>query len=167
MGGSSPTIWYSERHAQSNNGTSSGRLSLSTSCSGRLATYHQSPWWRDHAGDLRKEWEMFFYRASRSSKREQKKDVKENVARIGILFVSIENALIPYSSPSQRGVPIILIMKPLSPAWIGFANMHHQHDNLCWFWAGNQQLHGKYSVKKTESILYHKKAKQLLAVSRS
>lgn len=50
-----------------------------------------------------KGWEMFYDGASRSPTGTRNEDVRDNVAGIGILFVSPDNALIPYSFSLATG----------------------------------------------------------------
>lgn len=51
---------------------------------------------------FRKGWEIYFDNASRSIVMESTDDPQDYVTKIGIMFITLDNAIIPYSLLNQR-----------------------------------------------------------------
>lgn len=102
----------------------------------------------------KKGWEIFFDGASRSPIGTRNENIEDNVARIGILFVSLDNALIPYyfshaTGCSNKTTEYEAVITGLELALqIPVTGLTIYSDSKL----GVKQLREEYNVKKAELI---------------
>lgn len=96
--------------------------------------------------------------------RESKENLQDNKAKIGIIFISLDNALIPYSFSFRRGYFNSTTKDEADIAGLELA-LQVPMANLSIYGYSEliaKQLNGEYNVKKAGLIPYHNRVERLL-----
>ena len=115
--------------------------------------------------EVQKRWEMYFDGASRSPDGKKQENPKNNKSGIGIVFVTPENGVIPYSFALSEGCSnneaeyesVITGLELALQIPIKELTIYGDSELVV------KQLRGEYMVKKTSLMPYREKADQLLS----
>ncbi|XP_058221013.1 uncharacterized protein LOC131331161 [Rhododendron vialii] len=115
--------------------------------------------------EVQKAWEMYFDGATRSPNGQKQEDIKNNNSGIGVVFVTPNNAIIPYSFALTKGCSnneaeyeaVIAVLELALQIPIEELLVCGDSELVI------KQLCGEYIVKKASLAPYHERASQLLS----